>query len=266
MVAPSRGPLYPERLPRLLRVQPPAAIVRLVRWFWITNWELPSGQVSRQHLIAYPAFNLVIEPDLVGLYGPTTRASFRDLTGRGWAIGALLRPAAVRALVPDARQLAEQAVTLSEPGLRDAVAAAMSVGRTEVGVTQFSSWLEERVGEPSAEALMANRLAEVAEVRGILRVADLAERLGVSQRTVERLARTHLGVTPSALIRRRRIQEAAERLRERPDLDLAALAAETGYADQAHLTHDFVRVLGLTPGSYRRSRAESAHTDHPADE
>ncbi len=55
------------------------------------------------------------------------------------------------------------------------------------------------------------------------------------------------------MIRRRRLQEAAERLRTNPDADLATVAAEFGYADQAHLSRDFRAVLGLTPSSYRAS-------------
>ncbi|MGO2683442.1 MAG: AraC family transcriptional regulator, partial [Microbacterium sp.] len=36
--------------------------------------------------------------------------------------------------------------------------------------------------------------------------------------------------------------------------DLAAIAAELGYADHAHLTNDFRVVLGITPRSYRSAR------------
>jgi len=52
-------------------------------------------RVSRQYLVAFPASNLVVEPHKVGLSGPSTRRSYRDLTGTGWAVGALLHPAAV---------------------------------------------------------------------------------------------------------------------------------------------------------------------------
>ncbi|MFT4109709.1 DUF6597 domain-containing transcriptional factor, partial [Propionicimonas sp.] len=93
----SRGPLFPARLPDFHRLPPPAAATALVRWFWITRWDLPGGEVSRQQLIAYPALNVVVEDGMVGLSGPSTRASHRDLAGRGWAVGALLRPAAVAA-------------------------------------------------------------------------------------------------------------------------------------------------------------------------
>ena len=60
-----------------------------------------------------------------------------------------------------------------------------------------------------------------------------------------------------SLIRRRRLQEAAQRLREQPDTELAALAAELGYADQAHLAGDFRTVLGLTPSRYRGEAAQA---------
>jgi AraC-like DNA-binding protein len=54
------------------------------------------------------------------------------------------------------------------------------------------------------------------------------------------------------MIRRRRVQEAAERLRTDPDTTLAAVAADLGYSDHAHLANEFRSVLGLTPGAYRR--------------
>ena len=42
----------------------------------------------------------------------------------------------------------------------------------------------------------------------------------------------------------------------RPEvLDLAALAVETGYADQAHLTRECARLSGLTPAALARQRA-----------
>ena len=55
---------------------------------------------------------------------------------------------------------------------------------------------------------------------------------------------------------RKRLQEAAERLRIDPSTDLATLAAETGYADHAHLTRDFRAVLGIAPTTYRADAAD----------
>src|SRR3954466_7253149 len=87
--------VYPARLPTFDRLPAPDAVAQLVRWFWIPEWRIQPGRSSRQHLIAFPACNLVVEAGGVGFAGPTTGSSYRDLSGTGWAVGALLRPAAV---------------------------------------------------------------------------------------------------------------------------------------------------------------------------
>jgi AraC-like DNA-binding protein len=93
----------------------------------------------------------------------------------------------------------------------------------------------------------------VAEDASIVRVEDLASRLGVSARTVQRLARRYVGLPPLTIIRRYRLQEAAERLRADPGWTIARVAAELGYADHAHLTADFTATLGVSPSEYRAS-------------
>ncbi|MDN5795660.1 MAG: helix-turn-helix domain-containing protein [Intrasporangium sp.] len=256
MTGSARGVLHPERLPTFHRLPAPDAVADLVRWFWIPEWDLPSGHTSRQELVAYPATNLVVEPHLVGLSGPTTRLSFRELTGRGWAVGALLRPAAVPGLVDDPGSARDRYVPLELPELHGRVADAMTagqpLGRRERAVGVFSAWLHARIPTVTEEAHLVNDLADMVEADSdILRVEDLASRLGLSVRTVQRLARRYVGLPPAAMIRRRRLQEAAERIRTEPGVDLAAIAADLGYADQAHLTNDFRTVLGHTPGRYR---------------
>lgn len=97
-------------------------------------------------------------------------------------------------------------------------------------------------------------MVEAAETnRDMLTVTDLATHVNVSVRSLHRLAGKYVGPSPAALIRRRRLQEAAERLRQESDLDLATVANACGYADHAHFTNDFRDSLGLTPSEYRRS-------------
>ncbi|HEY3337377.1 MAG TPA: helix-turn-helix domain-containing protein [Propionicimonas sp.] len=252
----TRGTLYPGLLPEFYRLAPRADAGELVRWFWITRWSLPDGEVSRQVVISFPALNLVVENGLVGLAGPTTHADHTDLSGSGWAIGALLRPAAVPVFTTEPGGLRDGYQPFEAPDLYAGVEAAMAADTAEgrsAAAERFAAWLVARAGEPTEEALLANRLADLAEDPGIRRVGDLAETLAVSERTLQRLARSYIGLSPAALIRRRRLQEAAERIRDEPEADLAALANDLGYTDQAHLTNEFARVLGFTPASYRRA-------------
>src|SRR5690625_4663035 len=98
-----RGVLYPAHLPSFHREPAPEVLRGLIRWFWIPRWDLAPGQTSRQQLLPFPASNLVVEPCGVTVSGPSTGVSHRELRGRGWAVGALLRPAGIAALRHDPR-------------------------------------------------------------------------------------------------------------------------------------------------------------------
>ncbi|MFC7479829.1 helix-turn-helix domain-containing protein [Luedemannella flava] len=229
----------------------------LVRWFWIPEWHIAAGRTSRQHIIAFPACNLVVEPDTVGFSGPTTRVSHRDLTGTGWAVGALLQPAAVPHLVEDPAALRDGARPMALPDLADPVRRAMAGtdDRHARAVDAFVDWLVATVPEPTRDGLLANAMASLIETDDDIRtVEDLAERTHLSVRTLQRLAHRHVGLPPLAMIRRRRLQQAAERLRADPGASLAAVAADLGFSDQAHLANEFRTVLGLTPSGYRQGR------------
>lgn len=253
----SRGILYPARLPTFTRVPAPAPVAAWVRWFWIPEWDIEPGRTSRQQVIAYPAANLVVQHDGPLISGPTTRVTHRDLTGRGWAVGALLRPAAAAlcpagpaALVDGEQRL--DLPTLSEP-VQAAMAATDPAERHATAIAAVSDWLLTTLAEPSPEALLANRAADLLESDPSIRtVPQAAAALHVSPRTLQRLTRTWVGLPPLAMIRRRRLQEAVEIMRTRPETDLAGLAARLGYADQAHLANEMRTILGVTATGYRR--------------
>jgi AraC-like DNA-binding protein len=121
----------------------------------------------------------------------------------------------------------------------------------------FADWLVARAGAPTAAARDANAMAALLMTDAtIIRDEDAATRLSVSVRTMQRLALRYVGMSPAAIIRRRRLQEAAQRVREIPQTDLSMLAAELGYSDHSHLTNDFRAVLGFTPTSYRSASAD----------
>lgn len=249
-----RGILYPAQLPTFERRAASPAADPLVRWFWISQWEIAPGRTSRQDVLAFPALNLVVEPELVGLAGATTERSHRDLVGTGWAVGALLRPAATPAVTDDARAILDAYPAVDAPELHETVAAAMRLGDLAGACVAVESWLTARVPTVSDDAELANRLVvAIEEDEEILTVEDAAATIGVSPRTAQRLTRRFVGLTPLALIHRRRLQHAAHLLSTEPGTAVADIAAELGYADQSHLVRDFRKVLGFTPGGYRRT-------------
>jgi AraC-like DNA-binding protein len=58
-------------------------------------------------------------------------------------------------------------------------------------------------------------------------------------------------MSPKRFARIARVQAVLRRLATEPDADLAGLAAELGFADQAHLTREVRALAGTTPGRLR---------------
>jgi transcriptional regulator GlxA family with amidase domain len=81
------------------------------------------------------------------------------------------------------------------------------------------------------------------------RVTELADALGISDRQLRRRFHEAVGYGPKTLDRILRFQRFVARIRavDSGDEDLARIAADLGYADQAHLSRDSVRLAGLTP-------------------
>lgn len=83
---------------------------------------------------------------------------------------------------------------------------------------------------------------------GAVRVSDLVEGAGCSHRHLVALFREQVGATPKTAACVLRYSRAARLLRRR-GLPPARAAELCGYADQSHLTREFVRFAGTTPGA-----------------
>jgi len=86
--------------------------------------------------------------------------------------------------------------------------------------------------------------------------ADLvAARLGLGERQLRRRCQAAAGYGPRMLARVLRFRRFLSRAEAAGTAaDLAGLAAEAGYADQAHLTRESTRLAGLSPAALVRSR------------
>lgn len=87
-------------------------------------------------------------------------------------------------------------------------------------------------------------------------VADVARDLGVAERHLRRLFLDHTGMSPKAVQRVGRFQRFVRAVDSGRD-GLAELAAEAGFADQAHLTREVRTLAGLTPGALLLERSGS---------
>ena len=212
-------------------------------------------------MLQYPVCLIVITAEYARFYGVSSGLSETTLTGDGWAVGVMFAPAAGylvtrtpvaaftdrfvdvgEVLGADGQRLVERVRTVmpADPDSSGAHRAAMDA---------YGDALRPLL-PVDAEGDLVNRLvAYVESSSDVTRVAQVCDEFDLSERTLQRLVHRRLGLTPKWLIQRRRLQEAAERLRSCPS-SLSEVAAVLGYADQPHFIRDFSKVTSMTPGEF----------------
>jgi AraC-like DNA-binding protein len=119
-----------------------------------------------------------------------------------------------------------------------------------------------RSADADAALVAAARAAILAGHPSAGGLFPLAELLGVSPYRLSRAFPRTVGVTLSRFRNRVRVGRALDRLAQ-GEPSLATMAADLGFADQAHLTRTVREHLGDTPTAVRRLLAASSTGDSP---
>jgi AraC-like DNA-binding protein len=239
----------------------PPALQPYVRCLWVQTIA-PGGPTYEQPVLPDGCTDLVVVGDDVVVAGPMTEVSTARLEPGSATVGARFRTGAAPSLLGvSATELRDQDVAVDDlwgrPGARLAEQAADGteararlqrlvdglVGRLDAAgdidrlVMRFVGLLTERPGSP---------------------LPGLAGELALSERQLRRRVEDAVGYSPRTLARILRFQRFLTAARGTNDgrRDLARLAAETGYADQAHLTRETHRLAGLPPAALFAEEAE----------
>jgi AraC-like DNA-binding protein len=256
-----RGVLDPvagQRSFTLRHVAPAPDLGRVVGYHWVVEWDLRGRGPHRQSVLPHPCVHLAFEGSgRAAAYGIVSHRFDREISGAGFVVGTRVQPGGLEALGAHVRawQLTDRVAPLGElfgPG-GDALAADV-LARSAVAerVEAVEAFLRGRAAPLSSDAELVRRVLDDMLHRrsGAGTVAAFAAAHGVSPRTLQRLFREHVGIGPKWVLQRHRVHEAAERMLVDPALDLARLALDLGYADQAHFSTDFRARTGRTPAAY----------------
>jgi len=272
----SRGILDPWLLRQrvqLTRYPAHGVLAGLVDRFWAVRWDLPLGTVHQQQVVTHPGANISVGnanvtpaarqpgPVEARLNGVARGLATRVLVGQGWAVAALTRPGGLGALISGpAAGFTDRVVPLGPAiGVDEAalIGQLLREPAEEARVGMLAAALEHAVDlgrvAPASQVAAAARLAEVN--REVRRLADLCALAGLRPRTLQRMFLQYAGVSPTWVIRRYRLLDAAESVRAGSRVSWAEVAAGLGYADQAHLTRDFRAAIGQTPAAYAEAQA-----------
>jgi AraC-like DNA-binding protein len=241
------------------RRTPAGDLTGVADYLWVLTWDLRGREPHRQQVLTHPVVNMTFTTGGRARVVGVVRDVFTEtIEGQGRVVGVRFRPGGFRPFLdgpvsaitdrftpvegifgPEARTVAD--AIIAEPGADRAVAL-------------LEDFLRSRLPEPPdpMAAEVTAIVERIAADPALLRVDELAGGLGMGTRRLQRIFAEYVGVGPKWVIRRYRMQEAAERAGNGAGVDWAALSAELGYADQAHFTRDFSRAIGTSPAQYAR--------------
>lgn len=150
-------------------------------------------------------------------------------------------------------ELADRMVTLDEVlgpngnALRERLGQETDWGR-RLGLIE--RYIVERMStSPAAATDVSWAMARIASSGGRFRVAAIASEIGCSRKHLAARFADQVGIGPKAVSRIVRFNRAERLSHEVERIGWADLAAECGYADQAHLVREFRDLAGATPAA-----------------
>ena len=238
---------------------PPAALRELVEHVWIerhrerpAEWRVVPD--AAPHLIASVNQRGGERALRVGLVGPRSRAAAVDCRGRVVTVGVRLKPGALPALLGGpAADLADRAISIDE------AFAARLVSGLELSADAPPALLAAEMLRLLGRAARGPVRGEVAgAITAASRVRAAGTALDLPERTLRERARREIGLSPKLTARIIRLHRALHLARARRPW--AAVALQSGYADQAHLARDCRELLGEPPSRWIARAADSFKT------
>ncbi|MGW3494321.1 AraC family transcriptional regulator [Streptomyces sp. NPDC001020] len=238
------------------RHEPAEPLRPYLEHYWLMDWDLSQPHAS--HVVPHPSVNIVFQryegrPPFGELSGIGLKLFTQKLEGRGRVCGIQFRPGGFRPFAPGSpvTDWTDRRVPLSEFYPDVDPAAVLTPDDERARVAALDAFLLSLAPRPDPQAELATTLVDrIRTDRTIRRVADFARAEGMSVRLLQRLFAAYVGVGPKWVILRYRIHEVLEHAESDQAVDWAGLAADLGYADQAHLVRDFTTTVGVPPTAY----------------
>ena len=250
-------------------VDPPEALRGTIKCFWYNRQEfgeqqssfevIPDGYVelifyfgSALSISTTEGLQLLPSPFMIGLLNqPALFYTKNQLEVIGircfpWTVFDLLGLPSGK----DRVRLLEHPIAQLQPTLAKWIQA----GRVDKALEQVNQYFVNAQSQIATDSMLFKAGVAMREAAGTLPVSQVAAAAHATVRTLERKFKQSSGYTVKDVSGLMRFEQVRNHLWMYPDANLAGLAQDLGYTDQAHLSRDFKRYSGTTPAAFARKR------------
>jgi AraC-like DNA-binding protein len=240
---------------------PPRDLVAWVACFWRITGCATHGAPFQHRVLPDGCADLMfdlVSYSSIDLVGPMSVAQLVELTGVVDVLGVRLRPGAIAAFGGvRADELLDAVVPFSLGLSAHQLAEAADLSAQLSLVIRALRARVAALGEPDPLVRHALGRWVRAESPDFPSVSVLTRDLGLSERAFERRFVANVGLTPVSYRRLARLRTVL-RLHSEGARGWAAIAATTGFSDQAHLVRDCRAFTGLTPTEWAATQLSRA--------
>lgn len=104
-------------------------------------------------------------------------------------------------------------------------------------------------------------IEKICQHKGNIQVQELERYSGYTARTLQRMFKNEIGLTPKGFSRAIRCQSAIYSINHSDDLIFSDCAIDLGFSDQSHFLNEFKKLVNVTPLEYRNRVREKAYLE-----
>jgi AraC-like DNA-binding protein len=264
-------PVEIKRYMNYYQILPSPALEPYVQYFWVFDATDFDDSVKTFKVIADGAPGLVFQYSRTFhdvdnklypyffLYGQSTRNACNTSIGCFRNVGAVLRPDSVKSIFgidscdltnnyTDADLLQKEQVSELLLNSRDINECISLMGTYILRRAESNAFKSNKGAAWASEKLLRNPHENLLKL--------VREELNLSERSLERMFRTNIGMSPKLFSRVCRFQASLASIRQSGYNKLSDISYGYGYADQSHFIREFREFAGVTPNTWLKKATE----------
>jgi len=237
---------------------PPADLTPFLEHFWTLSWDEIGAAYNSDQVMHRPQVDVFISLNWSGIQGTFRGKKTYVASGKGRIIGMRFLPGAFHSFWSGSmRDLQDSIIDIRQafPEFTQEHINALLLHEDDKIIAELTKHLRRQLPPSDPNILLINEIITIADADTAATVSSIATAYGKSERWLQQIFQTYVGVGLKWLLQRNKLLYAATRIRNTEMPQWTTIAYDAGYSSQQHFITDFKKVIGKTPLQYKKALA-----------